>query len=468
MSAKSKAINRELDGITISVYLALLLIGWLMIAATNTTFIDNENFSITELLLSKETMWFGVAIASFFACLIIDAKVWNSFAWIIYGIGIILLMGVLIFGADIKGARSWYNFLGYSFQPAEFAKLATSLGVAAFLSLSITAANDLRNTATFFGIVMLPVFFILLQPDAGSAITFLSFFIVFYRAGAPSIYYLIAFFMFFVLILSLMFQPIYVITGMSVLALGLLSINYKQPLLLISFSALSGLFALVFMINGYILVPFLLVLGSLIITAFYTGFKKKWNNVLFIGILLVFGSGLSVSSSWAYNNVLKPHQQDRINVWLNPEKCDPQGSLYNVNQSKIAIGSGGLYGKGFLNGEMTKLNYVPEQSTDFIVSTLGEEQGFIGVLGVLILFSILLIRIIVMAERANSTFVTYFAYAVFGFLFLQSFINIGMAMGFMPVIGIPLPFISKGGTSLVVVSLMIGILVKLDMVRRRV
>ncbi len=468
MSAKPTAINRELDGITISVYLALLLIGWLMIAATNTTFIENENFSIYNLLLSKETLWFGVAIASFFACLIIDAKVWNSFAWIIYGLGILFLIGVLLFGADIKGARSWYNFLGYSFQPSEFAKLATSLGVAAFLSLSITAANDLRNTATFFGIVMLPVFFILLQPDAGSAMTFLSFFIVFYRAGAPSIYYLIAFFMFFVLILSLMFNPLYVILGMSVLAIAALSMSYKNPILLLSFSALLGLFAVVFMINGYVLVPVLVIMTSLIGLIFYTGFRKKWNNVLFIGLLLIFGSGLSVSSSWAYNNVLKPHQQDRINVWLNPEKCDPQGSLYNVNQSKVAIGSGGVYGKGFLKGDMTKLNYVPEQSTDFIVSTLGEEQGFIGVLGVLILFSILLIRIIIIAERASSTFVTYFAYCIFGFLFLQTFINIGMSMGFMPVIGIPLPFISKGGSSLVVVSLMIGILVKLDMVRRRV
>ena len=468
MSSRSQTIKKELDGITISVYLSLLAIGWLMITASNVGIMEDNEFSLIDVLFSKDSLWLLVAIIAFFSCLVIDWKVWNSLSWIIYGVGIILLIGVLFFGTELKGSKSWYSIFNMSFQPSEFAKFSTALGVAGYLSLSNTSVTSLKNTITFLGIIILPSFFIMLQPDAGSALVFTSFFLVFYRAGAPGAYYLIGFFLFFILIMSLMFNPIYIISVLIILGMSFISLSYKNPFIVFGFTALTALFVLVFLINGYAAITLAILTIIYIAFATFTGFKLKWPNVVLASVLIFVGALLSFSSNWAYENVLKPHQQDRINVWLNPEKCDPQGSYYNVNQSKIAIGSGGLYGKGFLNGEMTKLNYVPEQATDFIVSTLGEEQGFVGILGVILLIGILLIRIIVIAERSNNKFISYFAYCVFGIIFFQSFINIGMSMGFMPVIGIPLPFISKGGSALLMVSIMIGILVKMDMERRRI
>lgn len=464
----SKAINREIDGIVVSVYLALVVIGWFMIGATNTSILETETYTIQDLLFTKDSIWVAISVALFFACLIIDANIWNSFSWIIYAFGIILLLGVLLFGEEIKGAKSWYDIMGYSFQPSEFAKFSTALGLASFLSLRTTQLSNWQHQLIILGVILSPVVLILLQPDAGSASVFISFLLVLYRAGARSLYYIAGFFLFLVLVFSLMYEPYYITIILLLLGILGLALEHKRPIILISVSALLSLFAAVFVTNGYHTITLLILAAAFIGSAIYTGFRFKWNNVILILVALGLGLSLSFSSSWAYKNILKPHQQDRINVWLNPEKCDPQGSLYNVNQSKIAIGSGGLYGKGFLQGEMTKLNYVPEQSTDFIVSTLGEEQGFVGIVGLLILISILIIRLSIIAERANNTFVCYFAYAIMGLLFFQSFINIGMAMGFMPVIGIPLPFISKGGSALVSFSIMLGVITKLDMQRRRV
>jgi rod shape determining protein RodA len=200
----------------------------------------------------------------------------------------------------------------------------------------------------------------------------------------------------------------------------------------------------------------------------YYHFKKgNYQLIILVFPLLLFGAGFSFGTSYVFDHVLKPHQQDRINVWLRPERCDPRGSLYNLIQSKLAIGSGGLAGKGFLKGEMTKLNYVPEQSTDFIFTTIGEEQGFIGCLGVIILFAILLVRCIYIAERSHLEFVRNYGYAIAGILLFHFTFNLGMTMGLLPVVGIPLPFISKGGSSLMAFSIMIAVLLKMDMARHR-
>jgi rod shape determining protein RodA len=202
--------------------------------------------------------------------------------------------------------------------------------------------------------------------------------------------------------------------------------------------------------------------GGLILSLFYHW--KERNAQLVAGIIpaILLCAAFSFSSQYLFNNVLKPHQQDRINVWLQPEKCDPRGSLYNVLQSKVAIGSGGLQGKGYLEGTMTKLNYVPEQSTDFIFSTIGEEQGFIGALGIIGLFLALMLRIILIGERTTTRMYRHFAYAVAGFFFIHTFVNIGMTMGLVPIMGIPLPLISKGGSSLLAFSIMLGILLRMD------
>lgn len=214
----------------------------------------------------------------------------------------------------------------------------------------------------------------------------------------------------------------------------------------------------------------LLLVVALMIFAIYFVLNLKEKNFKIIGLvipLLTAMISFSYGTTYVFDKLLKPHQQDRINVWLRPDKCDPQGSLYNLIQSKMAIGSGGFQGKGFLKGEMTKLNYVPEQSTDFIFTTIGEEQGFIGVIGVVLLYTILLLRCIVIAERANLEFIRNYGYAVAGILFFHFFFNIGMTMGLLPVVGIPLPFLSKGGSSLIAFTLMIAVLIKMDMARLR-
>jgi rod shape determining protein RodA len=213
--------------------------------------------------------------------------------------------------------------------------------------------------------------------------------------------------------------------------------------------------------------------GLLIAAVVFIGFSiwylidRKYSFLAVVTAPVALAIVLSFASSYTFNNILQPHQQDRINVWLRPTKCDPYGSLYNIIQSKVAIGSGGIQGKGFLKGEMTKLNYVPEQSTDFIFSTVGEEQGFLGSFMVIFLFTVLLIRITMIAERGKNKFIRYYAYSVASIIFVHFFINIGMAMGLMPVIGIPLPFLSKGGSSLLGFSIMIGVLLKMDQARLR-
>ncbi len=439
-----------------------------MIQAATHSFSDEQSFDIFNALTSRESLWYGISIICFGACFLIDWKFWNSFSFIIYSFSLFLLFSVLIFGREVNGAKSWFVFSGFSFQPSEFAKFATTLALASYLSLSNTNILKSKNALVIAGLILGPVFFILLQPDAGSALVFGSFIIVAYRAGVNGFYYLVGLFFLLSVILSLMFGVKYVILANLLLGITLFSLYQKERLFFLLFSILISLFSLVFLINGYYTYTLIGVIIVFLGLFVYSGIRVNWNNAVLIGSICMLGIFFSFASNWAYDNVLKPHHQDRINVWLKPEKCDPRGSLYNVNQSKTAIGSGGLYGKGFLNGEMTKLNYVPEQSTDFIVSTLGEEQGFVGILGVLILFSILLIRIIVMAERSNNKFTLYFGYGLFSILFIQSFINVGMAMGVMPVIGIPLPFISKGGSALIIMSIMMGVLLKMDMDRRRI
>ena len=215
-------------------------------------------------------------------------------------------------------------------------------------------------------------------------------------------------------------------------------------------------------VKGYFKPVFLTNIGIFLVFAFYTWQKNKRALIGRLLALLLIGAGLVFSASYTFNNILKPHQQDRINVWLQPSKCDPHGSLYNVIQSKLAIGSGGFYGRGYLEGIMTKLDYVPEQSTDFIFCTIGEEQGFVGTICILAIIFWLIYRIVVLAERQRSDFVRHYAYGVAGILFIHCFINIGMTMGLVPIIGIPLPFISYGGSSILAFSLMIGVLLKMD------
>jgi len=407
------------DWVLFITYLALVGIGLMMIFAT--TYYDTQGGNIfsPNSTFGRQAIWAAVSLVALLALVLIDWQIFNSLAIPIYALGIISLVLVLIFGREIKGATSWIALGPFTLQPSEFAKLTTAIYLAGFLSV---IRNDLRKGWTqlmSIGIFMLPAALIILQPDAGSAITFFSLLILLYRKGLPSLYFIVVILLF----LTVVFTLIY---GVSV-ALTILFL--MMVAFLVDFSKMR-MFSIMLLTT--------LILVSLVCFQFkWSLYSAILNGVAAVGVLYFFNPRQSIgtkfsllggvamlvlisfSSLFAFNNVLKPHQQDRINVWLQPEKCDPRGSLYNLLQST---------GKGYLDGTFTKLNYVPEQTTDFIFSTIGEEQGFIGGVAVIILFLVLIVRIIQKGEDSKYPFVKNYSYAIAGFIFLHFFVNIGMTM----------------------------------------
>lgn len=463
MSRRDNYGGVNVDWMTFVLYIALVLIGWMMIYAAG--YNEENPASIFDLNtnIGKQTLFIGASFIVLFLASIIDWKFWRTFAYPIYGFAIFLLILVLIIGVKIKGATSWFRLPGgFTLQPAEFAKFATNVALAAFLSTYSTNIKIFRHQVIAFSLFLFPMFLIFLQPDAGSALVFSSFLIMLYREGLSPNFYIVGFVTLLLFILGLVFDPLSILLGLIMISTLVLMLNLKNIIYwLISFAVL--LTASIFMLAQNLFSPVLIINASifLIFTAILWQSRKsalimRLFALLFLGVLIVF------SANYTFNNLLKPHQQDRMNVWLQPSKCDPQGSLYNVIQSKMTIGSGGFEGKGFLNGTMTKLNYVPEQSTDFIFCVIGEEQGFIGSFGIIGLISLLLYRIVVLAERQRSDFSRHYAYGVAGIIFIHFFINIGMTLGLVPIIGIPLPFISYGGSSIMGFTLLIGVLLKLD------
>ncbi len=454
--------QRGFDWLTFAIYTSLVVIGALSLYSV---LYDKEApyaFLDFHTQVGKYFVIIIVSIILFFISYVIDWQFWSTFAFPIYAISIMLLLVVLIFGSDIKGARSWFNIFGFSFQPSEFAKFGTALAISSYLS---HYKNDFRTLRTILQaslIIIIPIFLILLQPDAGSAIIFLSILILFYRAGFTVLFYIIGGVLAATFILTLIYNPQLVSFGallLSIIIYSLLYSNKKSWNILAIIISIGTAFAYY---KGYKIYTIAILSVVIIIVTFLHWLKNRENNIVLVPITALTIIFLSFVTNYSFLNILKPHQQDRLNVWLNPEKCDPRGSLYNVLQSKIAIGSGGIQGKGFLKGAMTQLNFVPEQTTDFIFSSIGEEQGFIGVVSVIILFLLLILRLIKIAERGKNNFISYFAYTLAGYIFIHFFMNIGMNMGILPVVGIPLPFISKGGSSLIVFSIMMGAVLKMD------
>lgn len=464
---KSRAGNKGIDWVVLTVYGCLLVIGWLMLYAT--VYSEDNPAAYLDLgsSIGKQTLWIGVSLVAFIVIYTVDWKVWNTFAYPIYISLMLLLVLVLIVGTEIKGARSWFSFGLFSFQPSEIAKFGTALAVSSYLSIYKTDISRRRTFLTALGIILIPMALILLQPDAGSALVYLSFFILFYRKGLSELYYVLGFAAVGIFTLSLMYDPALVTLSALLIALAVLIYNiaesYRSLLLYVGLTVTS----IVLFSKGLLLYSFAVLAGSITWYVYIYVQERKLRIPTLTVPAVLLSALLAFGSRFAFDYGLEPHQQDRINVWLNPEKCDPRGSLYNIIQSKLAIGSGGLEGKGFLQGNMTKLNYVPEQTTDFIFSTVGEEQGFIGTVGVIFLFTLLLIRIIIIAERAKNGFIKNYAYSVAGIIFIHCFVNIGMSVGLMPVIGIPLPFLSKGGSSLLGFTIMLAALLKMDMARFR-
>jgi len=458
-----------IDWLTFSLVIFLVVIGWLMIYSVGAQQEAPLPFILTP--AGKQLIWIGIASFVFIAVILIDWKFWSTFAYGMYGLGLLLLVGVLLFGATIKGSTSWYSFGGFSLQPSELAKFFTCLGMAGYLSSFKTDLRHWKSQIKALGIFLAPMALILLQPDAGSALVFASFIFVLFREGFPAIYYMIAVFCAAALYFGLVYDPEYTLMALLILAMLAFAMNLKRRRWYWTV-AVAGLSAAAIYLKQERLSTLYLLAGlggGVLLLSFFQGRKFRRNPITgFVYAAIITGAVLAYAADYGFNNVLKPHQQDRINVWLNPEDAEPQGSLYNLIQSKMAISSGGIVGKGYQKGTMTRLDYVPEQSTDFIFCTIGEEQGFVGSGIVILLFLWLLIRIVRLAERQRDSFARQYAYGVAGILFVHYFINIGMTMGLMPIIGIPLPFISKGGSSLLGFTIMMAVLLRLDSVRYQV
>ena len=417
----------DIDWVLIALYSVLIFMGWINIYAA--TF--NENYqSIFDMSQSygKQMMWICTSYFLAWVILMLDPRFFSRLAYLIYGVCIALLIGVLIFGTEIKGAKSWYTFGGFSFQPSELAKFGTALALTFYLTNLNKKFSGFFTRIKALTILLIPVGLILLQPDTGSVLVYASFIFVMYREG-----------------LSGNFLPL----GLGAIAIFILALLLNTTTIELPFDII---------LPGQTM---MVVVIGLIFLVLYSLFKKikkvKW--VLLASFLMV--SGYIFAVNYSFNNVLQKHQRARINELLGIES-DPTGAGYNVHQSMIAIGSGGGFGKGFLQGTQTKYDFVPEQSTDFIFCTVGEEWGFIGTFVVIALFLFLLFRLIILAERQRSKFSRIYGYCVASIFFFHLAINVGMTIGLAPVIGIPLPFFSYGGSSLWSFTILLFTFIKMD------
>ena len=411
------SIIGKIDWLTVFLYLALVLIGWFSIFSAK---FDETHPSIFDLsqVYGKQLIWIGASLLIGFVILLIDAKFFNAFSLWIYVIVLASLFMVLVYGKATKGATSWIDLgAGIKFQPSEFAKMATALAVAGFLGKLDVDLQKRKNQIIVASLILIPMALVLLQNDTGSAIVFVSFILILYREGFPGAGWAM-------------------VAGVTAAALFVFTLLWSQKVM-------------------YIILGVLLVLTL----TYYLITKKKGIMKMLAVFAVMFVFVFSVD--YAFNKVLQEHQRNRILVLLG-QLDDPKGVGYNVHQSKIAIGSGGFAGKGFLQGTQTKYDFVPEQHTDFIFCTVGEEGGFLGTALVVILYVSLLVRIILLSERQRSTFSRVYGYCIAGIIFVHFTINIGMAIGLLPVIGIPLPFLSYGGSSMLAFTIMLAIFVKQD------
>lgn len=465
MEDRNSSILKRLDWTTISLWAVLMIMGWFNIYAA---VYNEEHASIFDFTqrYGKQMLWIVAAIVLAGLIIVTDNKLYFFFAWLFYGISIFLLFLVLVAGKEINGARSWFEFGTFSLQPSEFAKFATGLALASFLSSRGQHINSFGTMLKSVLIFMTPAVLIAIQPDMGSVITYFAFFIVLFREGMSPYVFVSAMLMIVIFLLSLLIGNLAVAIGLTVLAIIALWLIESRQIALIAAGVLALCSALSFVAGKYIFgygltltIVITVVLAGIIFSWYIFRHKKK--TVLVIYAFLIGSILYLCTVDYAFHNVLEPHQQTRINILIGLEK-DPFGTGYNLNQSKISIGSGGFLGKGYLNGTQTKFKFVPEQSTDFIFCTVGEEWGFVGSVVVIGLFIWLMVRLIILAERQRTVFVRAYGYAVASIIFFHFFINIGMTIGLMPVIGIPLPFLSYGGSSLWGFTLLLFIFLRLD------
>jgi rod shape determining protein RodA len=460
-------ILANMDWFTVGLYLVLIFMGWFNIYAAVYN-LEHQNILDTSQQYGKQLIWIGAAITLAVVIMIVETNFYVFFSYIIYGITIFLLLMVLLVGKEINGAKSWFAIGGVLIQPAEFAKFATGLALARYMSTFDFNMKKLKSIATIGLIIFLPATFILLQNDTGSALVYVSFVLVLFREGMSGLILFLGTLVAVLFILALILPGITLILVLLAAALLMfLILNPKLNHFVWAVGVLAGSVALVFLLNllagtNHDLADIIMagsVLGALIIFGY--SLQKRFRNYIIISLFFVGSVLFTITVEYAFNNVLESHQQERINELLGIES-NPYGAGYHVNQSKIAIGSGGFWGKGYLNGTQTKYNFVPEQSTDFIFCTVGEEWGFTGTFIVIALFLILFFRLVWLAERQRSVFSRIYGYSVAVILFFHFAVNIGMTIGIMPVIGIPLPFFSYGGSSLWSFTILLFIFIRLD------
>ncbi|HEU5147048.1 MAG TPA: rod shape-determining protein RodA [Chryseosolibacter sp.] len=414
-------ITDKIDWVTVLIYGAIVFLGWLNIYAV--TYDSNADTSIFSLDLNsgRQLVFIGGSLVIILAILIIDRQFYETFAYIIYGLLMLILLVVPLIGKEVGGNRAWLGIGSFGVQPSEFAKFATALVVAKTIGSIGFKIDNLKNQLILFALIGAPMLLILLQKDTGTALVFTVFVVVFFREGM---------------------SPFLILIGLACAAIFVLTLLVE---------------------NQYYLH---IVIGVLLLLAILMG-RKKFKRIAMLAVGAIMVVAMIESVDYIVTNVLKPHQQNRIKALINPD-ADPLGCGWNVTQSKIAIGIGGLIVKGFLEGTQTKFDFVPEQSTDFIFCTIGEEHGWIGSFFTIGLFMLLLLRVIFLAERQKNKFARVYGYSVACILFFHFAVNIGMTIGLFPVIGIPLPFFSYGGSSLWGFTILLFIFLKLDAHRGQV
>ena len=469
---------KSVDWITIAIYLVLVVLGWTSICGASYDYGDMDFFSM-DTRAGKQMLWMGCSLMLGFVILMVEDKIYDWFAYIFYAVMMLLLLVTPFIAEDTKGSYSWLKFGPVSLQPAEFAKFATALTLAKFIGTYHFTMSKMKYSLPVVGLILLPMVLIVLQKETGSALVYLSFFLMLYREGMPgSILFsgicAVAFF-----VVGIRFghdlmpdgcTPVgeFVVLSLVILLSALLVHVYCKKKAVVKNILIYGVGGLVLVVGfSLYFIPFnmlwSLYIGCFVLVAYllFLSFQERMMNYFYIALFAIGSIGFLYSVDYVFENMLEPHQKIRIEVLLGMEE-DLAGAGYNVNQSKIAIGSGGLLGKGFLNGTQTKLKYVPEQDTDFIFCTVGEEQGFLGSSIVLLLFMTLILRLIALSERQHSRFARVYGYCVLSIFFFHLFINIGMVLGLTPVIGIPLPFFSYGGSSLWGFTILLFVFLRLD------
>ncbi len=475
---RQPGVLRSLDWWTMAIYIALLAFGWMSVCGASYSFSEPNILSLST-RSGMQLVWIGTSICLGFVILMLDDRYYDTFAYVLFGLMVALLFLTIFNPVSIKGSRSWIRIGGLQVQPAEFAKFATALAISKFMTTYGYNIRRLRDFLISCAIVLLPMMCIVLQNETGSALVYLSFFLMFYREGMPGsiLFTGVAMVMYFVIGIryeQVMLWDTPTSTGKFIVLLliqlfsaGMVYVYCHDKRKAMQLGGFTIGITLVFLLFSEYVIPFdivwvqLFACAALIGYLMYQGLSSRGGSYLYIALFALGSIIFFYSASIVLNNVIQDYQRERINVLLGLED-DNSGAGYNVHQSEIAIGSGGLKGKGFLNGTQTKLKFVPEQDTDFIFCTVGEEEGFLGSAGVLVLFLALILRLIKLSERQPFKFGRVYGYCVLSIFLFHVFINVGMVLGLMPVIGIPLPFFSYGGSSLWGFTILLFIFLRID------